>query len=113
MPRETTWYIDIGDAHTNEVVSRLLQAEIPATNCRSSVLCIDGVSRDLWEVKYSTVTQLKNSKFDLKLKFTVFKRDGRYGPVRKWDFPKKKLPHNQQETKEWLNKLAERKNKKS
>lgn len=105
MPRETTWYIDTsGDAHTNEVVARLLQAEIPAIDQSSFVLCQDGERRDLWKVSYATITKLKNSKSQLNLKFTVFKRDGKYGPVRKWDFPKNKLTGKKKEVAEWIKK---------
>lgn len=104
MSRITIWYIGNFDTHTNEVIAQVL----PAENCTSQVLCQDGHKRDLWQTNYATITRLKNSKTVAYLKFTVYKRDGKYGPVKKYDFPKKKLSQKDKEVKEWLEKHSKK-----
>ena len=85
MTRETFWFIGDFDQRTNETLSQL----IPAENCQSQVLCQDGKKRDLWQTDYATITRFKKAKASAYLVFEVFKRDGQYGPVVKYDFPKR------------------------
>ena len=101
MPRKTIWYIGDFDAHTNEVIAHV----IPSENCISQVLCQDEKKRDLWRTDYATITRLKKSKNQSGLVFKIFKRDGSYGPVKKWDFPKKKLSPKEKEVKAWLSNI--------
>ncbi len=107
--RETHWYIEPLDAHTNEVIASLL----PAEDCILQVLCQDGNKRDFWLSKYAAITELKNSKSQINLKFNIFKRDGNYGPVKKWDFPKKKLNTQEKKVAGWLKNLERKQIKNS
>lgn len=85
MTRETFWYLGDFDSRTNEIISTIISDE-----CRSAqVLCQDGKKRDLWQTDYTTIMRLKNSRLQQNLTFTVFKRDGKFGPVKKYDFPKR------------------------
>lgn len=75
------WYVE-ATGHTNEVIA----GELPTENAHKNVLCIDGNNRDLWECDYRFITELKKNRESGQLKFTVWYREGRHGPVRKWPF---------------------------
>jgi hypothetical protein len=79
-----TWYVE-ATGHTNEVIAGKLSVQ----DAQQNILCIDGRKRELWECKYSLITNLKKNRSSGQLVFTVWYRVGRYGPVRKWPFLKK------------------------
>ncbi len=85
MPTKKTWYLEV-DAHTNEVVA----TEISAEMTHRDVLCQDGKKRDFWECDYATIAKLLKNERSAHLRFNVFYREGRYGPVKPWPFVKKK-----------------------
>lgn len=80
------WYVEAHDSHTNEVIADVL----PTENAHKNVLCIDGKKRDFWQCEYSLIAKLIKNQSSGQLVFTIFYRVGRYGPVRKWPFTKKK-----------------------
>ncbi len=106
MSRKTYWYIGDFDSHTNEVIAQLL----PNENCYSPVLCQDGKKRDLWQTDYATITKLKKSIRWAHLVFTIFKRDGEYGPVKKYDFPKR-ITVESKKAKDWAEEQKQKKEK--
>lgn len=81
-----TWYLEARDAHTNEVIA----TEVSAEMTHRSVLCQDGKKRDFWECEYAIITKLLRNQDLAHLRFNVFYREGRYGPVKLWPFAKKK-----------------------
>lgn len=89
MAGKKRWYVEVKNAHTNEVVAR----ELPAENAQKGVLCQDGEKRDLWMCDYKFITKILENEQELQLKFLVLYREGRYGPVKPWPFlRKKRLP---------------------
>jgi len=84
MPRMKKWYVCAVEGHTNEVIA----GELSAERAHKDVLCQDGKTRDLWECEYALITKLLKNTANAQLKFTVFCRDGMYGPVRLWKFLK-------------------------
>jgi hypothetical protein len=79
------WYVE-AYGHTNEKFAE----DLPAENAHKGVLCIDGKKRDLWECDYSFIPPRLKVQASAQLDFTVYYREGQYGPVRKWPFAKKK-----------------------
>jgi len=84
--REITWYIFTNDAYTNQVISR----ELPSENANDSILCFDGVERKLWNCDGPFVTKMRRNKTLQNLHFEIFKKEGKYGSVKKCEFFKKK-----------------------
>lgn len=80
------WYIFTNDAHTNQVISR----ELPSENTMTGIMCADGVERNLWKCDGQFVTKIRQSKKDQHLVFEIFKKDGKYGPIKKATFLKVK-----------------------
>lgn len=85
MASNKIWYVE-ATGHTNEVIAR----ELPAENAVKGVLCQDGEKRDFWRCDYHFVAKLVENEMTLQLKFKVFYREGRYGPVKLWPFLKRK-----------------------
>ena len=79
--RMITWFICHNDSHTNKVIS----SRIPNENMHEEK-CSDGITRDLWECDFSFIKEMRNSKIDLGLDFRVFKKEGKYGPIKPFDF---------------------------
>jgi hypothetical protein len=71
--RDYTWYIEPLDPHTNQWIGRSLWEEIDG--CRS-VLCADGVSRDMWRCDRDFVEKLKRSRQQNRYKFKIFVQEG-------------------------------------
>lgn len=73
------WYVEPFDAHTNEVVARMLGRE----ECAMSFRDVDGVSRDVWKVVPEELVKLNRSSRQLGLKFATFMSymDGPLHPV--------------------------------
>ncbi len=87
MSSRKVWYVE-AFGHTNEVIA----TELPAENAHKNVLCIDGEKRNLWWCNYRFVTRLKKNRESGQLSFTVWYRESRNGPVKKWPFLNKKKP---------------------
>lgn len=66
--RKYVWFLEPKDSHTNEVVANALQDE----GSFNSVLCADGISRNLWQCSAELAKSFWASKQDLALKFDVF-----------------------------------------
>jgi hypothetical protein len=93
--REVTWYIFTNDGHTNEVIARELIGRERETESANYPLtmCADGIERPLWECSGAFVTLMKQNGNDPNLHFKIFKKEGKYGPIREVKFikrPKKK-----------------------
>lgn len=90
--REMTWYIFTNDGHTNEVISReLIGREVKTESANNTLLiCSDGVERPLWECDGPFATRMKQNENDPNLHFTIYKKEGKYGPIKKVTFLKKK-----------------------
>ena len=84
--REIFWFIFTNDAFTNEVISR----ELPPEDTVNDVKCFDGINRKLWKCDGQFVTKIRKNKISQKLDFEIFKREGKYGPIKKCDFFDKK-----------------------
>jgi hypothetical protein len=80
------WYIFTNDSHTNEVISR----EVPREDTLDGVKCSDGVKRKLWKCDGTFVTKMFRNKDQQNLHFEVFKKEGKYGKIRRADFFDKK-----------------------
>ena len=85
MATKKRWYIE-ATAHTNEIIA----AELPAENMHKSVVCQDGLNRDFWECDWRFISRLMQNKAEGQFAFKVFYREGAYGPVKLWPFPKKR-----------------------
>lgn len=86
--RVMTWFIFTNDSYTNEVISRQLPQE--PENINNLLICSDGVERQLWECDGPFVTKMYRNKKRLNLHFDIFKKEGKYGPIKKCDFLRKK-----------------------
>ena len=84
--RLTFWFIFTNDSYTNEVISR----ELPSEDTLDGVKCEDGVERKLWKCDGSFITKILKNKNQKRLDFEIFKRDGKYGSIRRADFFGKK-----------------------
>ena len=87
------WYVEPLDAHTNEVLAKNQEflSEEPVLH---DVRCGDGKTHRLYVCKnYSNVNELRNSRMELRLKFTVWHQQGQ-GQIREWIFPKKRVTFN-------------------
>ena len=89
--RIITWFIATTDSHTNKVIS----TEVPVENMHYNKTCFDGIQRNLWECKSQFITKIRRSKKDLNLVFDIFKKEGKYGPIKKVNF----LKNNQKRKK--------------
>ena len=96
MVQIVIWYIFTDDSHTNEVISR----ELPPENAYSEVMCFDGIERPLWFCNGTFITKMLKNKRSQNLDFSVFKKNGKYGSVKKAEFFKKKT------TEKSVNKLV-------
>lgn len=77
MTSTKRWYVE-ATGHTNEVIA----GELPTENAHKDVLCQDGEKRDFWECGYKFVARLLKNEGNAHLKFRVFYRESRYGPVK-------------------------------
>lgn len=84
--REIFWYLFTNDSYTNEVISR----ELPPENTHDGLLCFDGVERKLWSCDGTFITKIKRNEKTQNFRFEIFKREGKYGKIKKCDFFKKK-----------------------
>jgi hypothetical protein len=84
--KKVSWFIFTNDAYTNQVISM----ELPPENIIDGVKCIDGVERKLWQCDGQFITKIRRNKTSQGLHFEIFKRDGKYGPIKKCDFLDKK-----------------------
>ena len=82
MRKERNWYIFTNDSHTNEVISM----ELPPEDTVDGVKCFDGVSRKLWKCDGAFVTKMQRNKKQQGLHFEVFKKEGKYGSIKKCSF---------------------------
>lgn len=86
--RLITWYIFTNDGHTNEVISRQMPQESTG-KAHSFLICFDGVERPLWECDGSFVTKMKENESNPNLHFKIYKREGKYGPIKEVKFIKR------------------------
>jgi hypothetical protein len=82
--RKITWFIFTNDAHTNKVIS----TEVPSENMHYDEMCSDGIQRNLWQCSGQFVTKIRQSKKDQQLHFDIYKREGKYGSIKKVNFLK-------------------------
>lgn len=80
--REVFWFIYTNDAYTNEVISR----ELPPEDTMDGVKCFDGIRRKLWRCDGQFVTRMRKNEKAQKLSFEIFKKEGKYGSIKKADF---------------------------
>ena len=80
------WFIFTNDGYTNEVISR----ELPSEDTLDGIKCDDGIIRKLWKCDGQFVTKILKNKKRNQLDFEIFKKDGKYGSIKKADFFKKK-----------------------
>lgn len=83
---QKVWYIEAHDVHTNERIAEELGFE----SAHKGLLCRDGTKRDMWECTYDFVSKLIMFRESARLKFTVFYRESRHGPIKPWPFATKK-----------------------
>ena len=83
---EVFWFIFTNDSYTNQVISK----ELPPENTVDGVKCFDGVERKLWQCDGQFITKIRRNEKSQGLKFEIFKRDGKYGSIKKCDFFDKK-----------------------
>lgn len=81
--KQYTWYVMPGDAHTNEVVARYVDAENFSN--KLSVSGFDG-PRSAWKCDHAIITALEKSKRNFNLNFVVLIQENR-GPIRLWSTP--------------------------
>jgi hypothetical protein len=80
--KEITWFIFTNDSHTNEVISR----ELPPEDTFDGVKCFDKIKRKLWRCDGQFVTKIKRNEKSKNLHFEIFKREGKYGSIKRADF---------------------------
>ncbi|MEI7688778.1 MAG: hypothetical protein WCI91_01180 [Candidatus Nomurabacteria bacterium] len=80
------WFIFTDDGYTNEVISR----ELPSEDTLDGVKCDDGVIRKLWKCDGQFITKILKNKKRNRLDFSIFKKEGKYGQIKKADFFNKK-----------------------
>lgn len=84
--REIFWYIFTNDAYTNEAISR----ELPTEDIVDTIKCFDGIERKLWKCDGQFVTKMKRNEKLQNFHFEVFKKEGKYGSIKKCNFFDKK-----------------------
>lgn len=89
MTTKKVWLVE-ATGHSNEAIAGDLAGVLRAENIHRDVLCQDGKKRDFWEVDYAFVRKLKSNEENARLRFKVFYRVGRNGPVKLWPFLYKK-----------------------
>lgn len=83
---QKSWYVEAHDVLTNERIAEELGFEA----AHKGLLCRDGTKRDMWECTYDLVSKFLRFQKSANLKFTVFYREGRYGPIKPWPFAVRK-----------------------
>ncbi len=86
MGKIIKWYVFTNDSYTNEVISR----ELPSENAHAEVMCDDGKERSLWLCSGQFVTKVLKNKKKQNLDFCIYKKEGKYGKVKKANFLKRK-----------------------
>jgi hypothetical protein len=85
------WYIEPLDAHTNEVISRMIEEENISFDTK---LCEDSENkkrkRNLWKCDHSFVARCKRDKVSLRLNFNMFNQEKNGSPIRQWLFEQRK-----------------------
>lgn len=84
----TTWYVEARDSETNRVISQNL-GQKAETSCQEDVEVSGGETKNLWEVSYGFIIQLENLP---RVKFVVYRKQGKYGSVSRWTFGKRGKP---------------------
>jgi hypothetical protein len=81
MKQKTSWYVEPQDSYTNNV----LQKELKGVEY---VYLKNNLNKHLlaYEVDHAFITNLKKSKYDLHLKFKVYRKQGQNGVAREFDF---------------------------
>ena len=74
----TYWFLEPLDAHTNEVLSRVLDED----NAWRHVVASDGGRHDVWLCDFAVAQASWRSRFTLHLKLKIFNRVGRHGQAR-------------------------------
>lgn len=82
MEREYTWFIEPLDARTNLAIFN----ELPASNYSDKIICSDGKQHNLWECSRALICAFSRSKLTLELKFNIYVKEGRNGPIRQCNF---------------------------
>jgi len=79
MNVRTYWYVEPLDSHTNKVMQSYLDNPVEMElELKKRVKA--------YEVSYSSISRLKESKKDLHLSFKIYNKRGKYGQVREFDF---------------------------
>ena len=86
MKNEISWFIFTNDAYTNQVISR----ELPVESINDAIKCFDGVERQLWQCDGQFITKMRRNEKIQGFHFEIFKREGKYGSIKKCDFFGKK-----------------------
>jgi len=84
--KETYWFIEAQDAHTNEVVVKNFS---PLGQVSDIMHLIDneGVSRAVFQAeKYEVIARLYRDQKKFNLLFGIFYREGKYGKLKPWKF---------------------------
>lgn len=81
-----SWYIFTNDSFTNQVISKELSPE----DTLDGIKCSDGRRRKLWKCDGSFIAKLRRNKSVQGLHFDVYKKEGKYGSIKKCEFFKKK-----------------------
>ena len=85
--RNITWFIYTTDSYTNKSISK----EPSEKTAHDGKTCADGVVRPLWECEGSFITKIRRCMKDLHLIFDIYKREGKYGPIKKVTFLKERV----------------------
>jgi|GEM_PF-3001487 hypothetical protein len=81
MKQKVTWYVKPLDSHTNKVIQRELNGAEQVklkTNLEKPVLA--------YQVDHAFITRLNDSKYDLHLKYKVYKRQGKDSLANEFSF---------------------------
>lgn len=86
----TYWFVEPGDAHTNEVIAKSLLA-LSQLDENVSLEDVDGTEHSVYQVEeYFFITRLYRDRVKLNLRFNVFYRAGKNGKLRPWKLGVKK-----------------------
>lgn len=92
------WFIKSGDNITNKRIAKMLEEKSLLTESRCVLVDNNDKVHNVWEIPYSFISLIQNSRKDVPFKFKVFNREGDYGTVRECKFPLKRKSKTVKET---------------